>query len=97
MKPVKAALIALLLVLSLILSGCYVDPNNIETSNQGGDSLNFPVYQAPTSAPTAAPQATPDPTDSPNYNSGFGTQPTNASVSLPTPVVNSFSTVDTQE
>ena len=92
MKPVKAALIALLLVLALILSGCYVAPNNIETSNQSGDSLNFPVYQAPTSAPTAAPQATPDPTDSPNYNGGVS-QPTNASVSLPTPVVNSFSTV----
>ncbi|MDO5327572.1 MAG: peptidoglycan-binding protein [Clostridia bacterium] len=93
MKPVKAALIALLLVLALILSGCYVDPNNIEASNQGGDSLNFPVYQAPTNVPTAAPRATADPTDTPNYNAGTASQSTSASVQLPTPVVNSLTTV----
>ena len=60
MKPVKAALIALLLMLPLLLSGCYVEPNNTTASNQSGN-MNFPVY--PTNAPVSA--ATPDPTDAP--------------------------------
>ncbi len=70
MKSVKIALIALLILLSLILSGCYVEPNNISTGNQSGNQLNFPVYPAnnETAAPTTAPRATEEPTDTPNYN-----------------------------
>ena len=71
MKPVKAALLALLLALTLILGGCYVEPTNITAGSQSGDSFDFPVYQPETNPPTKAPSvATPDPTDAPNYNSG---------------------------
>ena len=91
MKSVKVVLIALLLALSLILGGCYVEPNNISAGKQGGDSLNFPVYQAPTNAPTRIPDATPDPTDTPDYS--VQTQPTNSTVILPTAAVNTWSTV----
>ncbi len=66
MKSAKAAFVALLIVLSLLLGGCYVEPNNIATGNQNGNSLNFPVYQPETPQPTAAPaMATDLPTDTP--------------------------------
>ena len=91
MKPVKAALIALLLVLTLVLGGCYVEPNNIPTGNQGGNTLNFPEYNPATNPPTANP-ATPDPTDTAPINP-FNPASTAASVALPTSIVNIFSTV----
>lgn len=66
MKSAKAAFVALLIVLSLLLGGCYVEPNNVTTGNQNGSDLNFPVYQPDTPKPTAAPvQATDLPTDTP--------------------------------
>ena len=42
MKSAKLALIALLIVLTLILGGCYVEPTNVSTNNQNGNDLNFP-------------------------------------------------------
>ena len=43
MKTVKTRLIVMLLLLALVLSGCYVDPNNAVNNNQNGN-LNFPTY-----------------------------------------------------
>jgi peptidoglycan hydrolase-like protein with peptidoglycan-binding domain len=91
MKSVKAALIAMLLVLTLILGGCYSDPNAVTTTGSGGDNLNFPVYQVPTNPPTAAPSATDDPTDTPNYQ--VPSQVTSQVVNLATPAVNDWTTV----
>ena len=91
MKSVKAALIAMLLVLTLILGGCYSDPNAVTTTGSSGDNLNFPVYQAPTNPPTAAPSATDDPTDTPNYQAP--SQVTSQVVNLATPAVNNWTTV----
>ncbi len=63
MKSVKARLIALLLMLALILSGCYVDPNNAVNNNQNGN-MNFPTYpgatEEPASLPTELPTDTPE-------------------------------------
>jgi len=66
MKPVRIAFAALLIALALILSGCYVEPNNINASNQNGNTYNFP--EIPSATDTAAPsrEATPDPTDTPD-------------------------------
>ena len=63
MKSVKTRLLALLMLLALVLGGCYVDPNNAVNSNQNGN-LNFPTYPGATEEPAAA--ATPDPTDTPD-------------------------------
>ena len=63
MKSVKTRLIAMLLLLALVLSGCYVDPNNAVNNNQNGN-LNFPTYPGATEEPVAP--ATPDPTDTPD-------------------------------
>ena len=71
MKSVKIALIALLLVLALVLGGCYNEPTNIATGGQSGDSLNFPVYPGPTSVPTNPPAATDEPTDTPDQYGGI--------------------------
>ena len=62
MKPVKIALLVLLLALPLALSGCYVEPGDRNSSNQSGNNLNFPTY--PTNAPSNQPQAL-LPTDAP--------------------------------
>ena len=61
MKTVKTRLIVMLLLLALVLSGCYVDPNNAVNNNQNGN-LNFPTYPGATEEPVLA---TPDPTDTP--------------------------------
>ncbi|MBR6187113.1 MAG: peptidoglycan-binding protein [Clostridia bacterium] len=87
MKSAKLALIALLIVLTLILGGCYVEPTNVSTNNQNGNDLNFPVYPSVTEIPavpvTAAPTAIPN------------VQPisSSAQISLPTSVAGNFSTV----
>ena len=84
MKSAKAAFIALLIVLSLLLGGCYVEPNNITTGNQNGNSLNFPVYQPDTPQPTTAPQVTDLPTDTPEQgNPAVNNQVTAGTVSTP--------------
>ena len=54
-RMLKVALAALLIMLPLVLSGCYVAPNDISTGGNGGDAINFPTYQPATSVPTAAP------------------------------------------
>ena len=61
MKSVKARLLALLLLLAVVLSGCYVDPNNAVSNNQNGN-LNFPQYPGPTDVPAAPTEL---PTDTP--------------------------------
>ena len=63
MKSVKTRLLALLMLLALVLGGCYVDPNNAVNSNQNGN-LNFTTYPGATEEPAVA--ATPDPTDTPD-------------------------------
>lgn len=73
-RSLKLALAALLIVLPLILSGCYVEPNNISTGNQGRNNLNFPEYQPTTSAPTNAPVTTPY--TAPTINTGVVSLPT---------------------
>lgn len=87
-----AALLALLMLLSLSLSGCYVAPEDISTGRQGGDAFNFPTIdpgtstptgvpvQAPTGVPVSAPTATPAPTDS-------------GVINLPTGAINNFTTI----
>lgn len=62
MKSVKARLLALLLLLAVVLSGCYVDPNNAVNNNQNGN-LNFPTYPGATEEPVSLP--TELPTDAP--------------------------------
>ncbi|MBR1584145.1 MAG: peptidoglycan-binding protein, partial [Clostridia bacterium] len=54
-RLLKAALAALLILLPLVLTGCYVAPSEIPANNQGGDPLNFPTYQPETPVPTAEP------------------------------------------
>ena len=82
MKSAKAAFIALLIALSLLLGGCYVEPNNIATGNQNGSSLNFPVYQPDTPEPTSAPHVTDLPTDTPEQgNPAVNSQVTAGAVS----------------
>lgn len=61
MKSMKARLIALLLLLALVLGGCYVDPNNAVNNNQNGN-LNFPTYPGATEEPVLP---TDLPTDTP--------------------------------
>ena len=92
MKSAKAAFVALLIVLSLLLGGCYVEPNNIATGNQSGDSLSFPVYQPDTPEPTAAPSKPTDlPTDTPDQNNTGNSQGT--IIGLPTGSVSNWMTV----
>ena len=92
MKSSKAAFVALLIALSLLLGGCYVEPNNIATGNQNGDSLNFPVYQPETPIPTAVPAAPTDlPTDTPVQNDPAGNNQGTV-VGLPTSAVNNWLT-----
>ncbi|MBQ6959598.1 MAG: peptidoglycan-binding protein [Clostridia bacterium] len=92
MKSAKAAFVALLIVLSLLLGGCYVEPNNIATGNQSGDSLSFPVYQPDTPQPTAAPSKPTDlPTDTPDQNNTGNSQGT--IIGLPTGSVSNWMTV----
>ncbi len=62
----KVALAAMLILLPLILSGCYVAPTELPANNQGGDSLNFPTYQPATYPPTSVPIQTV--TDAPVIN-----------------------------
>ena len=90
MKSAKAAFIALLIVLSLLLGGCYVEPNNIATGNQNGNSLNFPVYQPDTPQPTSPPTVTDLPTDTPVQANPTADQQGVASV--PTAMVNNWLT-----
>lgn len=87
MKSAKAAFVALLIVLSLLLGGCYVEPNNIATGNQNGDNLNFPVYQPDTPQPTTAPVALPTdlPTDTPDQAYPGGNQGTVAGMTTIAP------------
>jgi peptidoglycan hydrolase-like protein with peptidoglycan-binding domain len=54
-RLLKAALAALLLVLPLILSGCYVAPTDIPANNQRGNTMDFPVYNPTTNPPSATP------------------------------------------
>ena len=49
------ALIAMLALFALVLSGCYVAPDDVSTSQQSGDNLNFPTINPATAAPTSAP------------------------------------------
>ena len=90
MKRAKVALLALLLALTLVLGGCYVEPTNVSTGGKGADSLNFPVYPSQTEQPAALPTAAPTNEPSVQYlNTPAGGQ----TVSLPTAVVSNFSTV----
>ena len=83
MKSAKLALIALLLALTLLLGGCYVEPTNVSTQID-----DFPEYPAKTEIP-AAPAATLEPETSVQpIGVSTGTQ-----VSLPTSAVSAFSTV----
>lgn len=50
----KLALVCLLLAVPLILSGCVVKPNEIQTTNPGGP-LDFPTYNPSTNVPAAQP------------------------------------------
>ncbi len=92
MKSAKGAFVALLVALSLLLGGCYVEPNNIAAGNQNGNSLNFPVYQPDTPAPTASVTAAPtdDPTDTPSQNDPVVNNMGNNVVSLPTATGSNF-------
>jgi len=86
-----AALIAMLAILSLVLSGCYVAPEDISTGRQGGDSLNFPEYNPATAPPTDVPAQTA--TDVPVV-SVFTSAPTdNGVINLPTGAINNWTTI----
>ncbi|MBQ9264059.1 MAG: peptidoglycan-binding protein [Clostridia bacterium] len=83
-RLLKAALAALLILLPLILSGCYVAPSELPANNSGGDSLNFPTYQPATNPPTNAPVVTS--TDEPVVINQL-----NTAIPLPTsPTVNTW-------
>ena len=91
MKSAKAAFVALLIVLTLLLGGCYVEPNNIAAGNQSGDSLNFPVYQPDTPQPTTAPSVTDLPTDAPVQSDSTASSQGTV-IGLSTPAVNNWLT-----
>ncbi|MBR4360471.1 MAG: peptidoglycan-binding protein [Clostridia bacterium] len=58
-RMLKAALLAMLIALPLILSGCYVEPEDINAGNPGND-VEYPVFGATTNppVPTSTPAAT---------------------------------------
>ncbi len=93
MKSAKASFVALLIALTLLLGGCYVEPNNIASGNQKGDSLNFPVYQPDTPEPTIVPAAaiTDLPTDTPVQSISTANNQ-NVAGGIPTPAVNNWLT-----
>ena len=57
-RILKAALLAMLIALPLLLSGCYVEPEDINANNPGND-VEYPVFGATTNppAPTNEPVA----------------------------------------
>lgn len=79
-RTLKLLLVAMLLALPLLLSGCYVTPD-ISANNNPGGTLDFPEYNPSTAVPTAVP-TTAAPTDFP---SGV--------VTLPSASANTWSTV----
>lgn len=83
------ALLVMLAVLSLVLSGCYVAPEDISTGRQGGDSLNFPTINPGTDAPTAAPTAT----DAPIVPIATNAPTDSAVITLPTGAINNWTTI----
>ncbi len=90
MKPAKAALIALLLVLTLILGGCYVEPNNVSTGAKGGNGLNFPELPSATDSPAPS-AATSAPTKGPDVQPLVTSQ--SQMVNVPTAQPNAWGTV----
>ena len=56
-RRLLVALTLMLAMLALVLSGCYVAPDDVSTSQQSGDNLNFPTLNPATAAPTNAAQA----------------------------------------
>ena len=83
-RLLKMALAALLILLPLILSGCYVAPSDVPANNQGGgDSLSFPTYQ-PVSTPILTAPPTVDETELPPVS------PLGTAIPLPTPNVNTW-------
>ncbi|MBE5783540.1 MAG: hypothetical protein E7329_09545 [Clostridiales bacterium] len=74
-RTVKLALAGLLLLLPLLLSGCYVTPE-IENNNQG-NNVSFPEYPSYTSVPTNNP-ATAAPTSATLPNTGTVNLPSSA-------------------
>ncbi len=103
-RMTKWMLACMLVVLSVVLTGCYVTPD-IQTGNQNPSGIgDFPTFAPATqkpAAPTKAPQTdTPDVVVTPQGNSGMITLPTNnggttgwSPVGLPTVPVASQVTV----
>ena len=84
----KAVLVVLLVLMPLVLSGCYVAPTEIPANNQGGNTLNFPTYQPyVTNPPTAAPIITT--TDAPDgYDSTISSINNISNTPIPLPTAN---------
>lgn len=76
-RMLKVVLLIMLVALPLLLSGCYVEPEDINANNNGGD-VEYPVYNPPTSVPTNTPAAAAAPTGTPYV------APVNTAVTLPT-------------
>ena len=84
-RALKLLLVAMLIALPLLLSGCYVTPDIPANNNQGG-TVDFPEYNPSTATPTVTPTIAP--TDSANPSIGGG-----GVVTLPTSGVNNWTTV----
>ena len=86
------ALIAMLALFALVLSGCYVASDDVSTSQQTGDNLNFPTLNPATAAPTSAPAPTQTPSAQQLPTNPTST-PDNVTVNLPTGAINNWTTI----
>ncbi|MCR4887307.1 MAG: peptidoglycan-binding protein [Clostridiales bacterium] len=86
------ALIAMLALFALVLSGCYVAPDDVSTSQQSGDNLDFPTINPATAAPTSAPAPTATPAAQ-QFPTNPPSTPDNGTINLPTGAINNWTTI----
>ena len=77
-RLLKVVLLIMLLALPLLLSGCYVEPEDIN-ANRNGNDVEYPVFNPNTAAPTNTPAAA-----APVVTSTPYVAPLNTAVQLPT-------------
>lgn len=80
-RALKLLLVAMLIALPLLLSGCYVTPDIPANNNQGG-TVDFPEYNPSTAVPTATPSPLPLETATPG-----------GIITLPTTTGNAWTTI----
>lgn len=92
-RRLLVALTVMLALLALVLSGCYVAPDDVSTSQQSGDNLNFPTLNPATAAPTSAPVPTSTPETQQQLPAAPTSTPDNGTINLPTGAINNWTTI----